>query len=80
MINVYVVKEVGGKLEKFEYDFGEFGVYDVEIDVESCGICYSDLSMLDNEWGIIEFFFVLGYEVVGIVSKIGDYVILLKVG
>ena len=25
---------------------------DVDIRVEYCGVCHSDLSMLDNEWGI----------------------------
>ena len=61
MINAYAAKEAGGKLEKFEYDPGELGAHDVEIDVESCGICHSDLSMLDNEWGITEFPFVPGH-------------------
>jgi len=45
MINAYAAKEAGGKLEKFQYDPGKLGSHDVEIDVESCGICHSDLSM-----------------------------------
>lgn len=80
MINAYAASESGGKLEKFEYDPGELASHDVEIDVESCGICHSDLSMLDNEWGMTEYPFVPGHEVVGIISKVGAHVSSLKVG
>ena len=80
MINAYAAKEPGGKLEKFQYDPGELGSHDVEIDVESCGICHSDLSMLDNEWGMTEYPFVPGHEVVGTISQVGEHVTSLKVG
>lgn len=80
MINAYAAKEPGGKLEKFEYDPGELASHDVEIDVESCGICHSDLSMLDNEWGISEYPFVPGHEVVGTINAVGEHVTSLKVG
>ena len=80
MINAYAAKEAGGKLEKFQYDPGELGSHDVEIDVESCGICHSDLSMLDNEWGMTEYPFVPGHEVVGTINQIGEHVTSLKVG
>eukprot|EP01093_Parvamoeba_rugata_P015779 TRINITY_DN560_c0_g1_i6.p1 TRINITY_DN560_c0_g1~~TRINITY_DN560_c0_g1_i6.p1 ORF type:complete len:334 (+),score=81.75 TRINITY_DN560_c0_g1_i6:1124-2125(+) len=80
MINAYAAKEPGGKLEKFEYDPGELASHDVEIDVESCGICHSDLSMLDNEWGISEYPFVPGHEVVGTISAVGAHVTSLEVG
>ena len=78
MINAYAAKEPGGKLEKFQYDPGELGSHDVEIDVESCGICHSDLSMLDNEWGMTEYPFVPGHEVVGTISQIGEHVTSLR--
>ena len=80
MINAYAAKEPGGKLERFEYDPGELASHDVEIDVESCGICHSDLSMLDNEWGISEYPFVPGHEVVGTINAVGEHVTSLKVG
>ncbi|MDJ0744535.1 MAG: alcohol dehydrogenase catalytic domain-containing protein [Xenococcaceae cyanobacterium MO_167.B27] len=51
-IKAYAVQKPGGKLEPFEYDPGALGSEEVEIDVEYCGICHSDLSMLENEWGI----------------------------
>src|SRR5690606_36376394 len=55
----------GAPLEPFEYDPGPLGAEDVEITVEHCGVCHSDLSMLDNEWGFTQYAFVPGYEAVG---------------
>jgi hypothetical protein len=45
-IKAYAALTTGGKLEPFEYDPEELGVDQVEIDISSCGICHSDLSML----------------------------------
>jgi uncharacterized zinc-type alcohol dehydrogenase-like protein len=33
-------------------DLGPLGVEEVEVAIESCGLCHSDLSVLNNEWGI----------------------------
>jgi uncharacterized zinc-type alcohol dehydrogenase-like protein len=56
------------------------GHYDVDIEVEHCGICHSDLSMLDNEWGIAEFPLVPGHEVVGTIVAVGPGVSHLQTG
>lgn len=80
MIQAYAVFEAGGTLEPFEYDPGELGPSQVEIDVKYCGICHSDLSMIDNEWGMSQYPLVAGHEVVGTVSAVGDAVTHLKPG
>lgn len=80
MIKAYAAKKPGGKFEPFEYVPGELGDDQVEINVEYCGICHSDLSMLNNEWGSTKYPFVGGHEVVGTVSKIGSHVKNLKLG
>ena len=69
MIKAYAASERGGKLEPFEYDPGQLGRYEVEIDVEACGICHSDLSMLNNEWGMSQYPLVPGHEVVGTIAQ-----------
>lgn len=71
MIKAYAASEAGGELKPFEYDPGPIGHNDVEIEVEHCGICHSDLSMLDNEWGIANFPLVPGHEVAGTISAVG---------
>ena len=80
MIKAYAALESGGELKPFEYDPGPIGYDFVEIQVEHCGICHSDLSMLDNEWGIAKFPLVPGHEVVGTISAVGKGVSNLQVG
>ena len=55
MIKSYAAKEAGGELEVYEYDPGELRPQDVEVQVDYCGICHSDLSMIDNEWGFSQY-------------------------
>ena len=61
-------------------DPGPFGAEDVEIVVEHCGLCHSDVSVLNNEWGFSQFPAVLGHEVIGRVTAIGPNAKGLKVG
>ncbi|MDP5149056.1 alcohol dehydrogenase catalytic domain-containing protein [Rheinheimera baltica] len=71
MIKAYAALEAKGKLTAWEYEPGELGRHDVEIDVDYCGICHSDLSMLHNEWGMSSFPLVAGHEVVGRIAALG---------
>jgi len=80
MIKAYAVNEPKGKLEPFEYDPGVLRDNEVEIDVKFCGVCHSDLSMMDNEWGFSQYPLVPGHEVVGTISSFGNNVNNLKVG
>lgn len=80
MIKAYAASESGGKLAPFEYEPGPLEEEQVEIDVQYCGICHSDLSMLDNEWGISQYPLVPGHEVIGRVAAIGSAVKSVKVG
>jgi uncharacterized zinc-type alcohol dehydrogenase-like protein len=80
MIRAFAAQEAGGKLAAFEYDPGPLAPDQVEIDVTACGICHSDLSMLDNAWGMTAYPFVPGHEAVGTVSAVGDQVDTLKAG
>lgn len=80
MIKAYAASEPKGKLEAFEYDPGPLRAHEVEIDVKFCGICHSDLSVIDNEWGMTQYPVVAGHEVVGTISQVGDHVHDLEVG
>ena len=74
MIKAYAAFEAEGELKPFEYDPGELKPNEVEIDVKYCGICHSDVSVIDNEWGISSYPVVPGHEVVGEISAVGDRV------
>lgn len=80
MIKAYAAMSPGATLEPFEYDPGELARDEVQLDVESCGICHSDLSMLDNEWGFTQYPFVGGHEIVGTITAIGSDVTTVSIG
>ena len=73
MIKGYAATGPGGKLQPFEYDPGPLGANQVEIKVEYCGVCHSDLSMLDNEWGVSQYPLIAGHEIIGTVVALGPY-------
>jgi len=78
--NAYAATTAHGSLQPFSFDPGEIGPEEVEIKVSHCGICHSDLSMLDNEWGMSQYPFVPGHEVTGTVVAMGDEAKGLKIG
>ncbi len=79
-VHAYAASEANGTLEPFEYELGPLSPHDVDIKVTSCGVCHSDLSMLENAWGMASFPFVPGHEVAGTVAEVGEHVTHLKVG
>lgn len=68
------------KFERQQVDLGPIGAEEVEVQVEHCGICHSDLSVLLNEWGNSTFPAVLGHEAIGRVVAVGSAAKGLKVG
>ena len=79
-IHAYGTTVPKGPLQPFDYDPGELGPEEVEIKVSHCGVCHSDLSMLDNDWGMSQYPFVPGHEAVGTVVALGDEAKGLKIG
>ncbi|HYE34263.1 NADPH-dependent aldehyde reductase Ahr [Methylocaldum sp.] len=71
-IRAWAARSAGRALEPYEFDPGPLGPEEVEIAVEYCGICHSDLSVIDNEWGISTYPVVPGHEAVGRVVALGD--------
>jgi uncharacterized zinc-type alcohol dehydrogenase-like protein len=68
------------KLTPYEFDPGPLGAEEVEIAVEHCGMCHSDLSVLNNDWGISRYPFVPGHEVIGRVVAAGEQAKGVKIG
>lgn len=79
-IKAYAAAGAGAILQPFEYDPGELGRDEVEIKVSHCGICHSDISMRNNDWGLTEYPFVGGHEAVGEIVALGENARGLSVG
>ncbi|KAA6464858.1 NAD(P)-dependent alcohol dehydrogenase [Acidobacteria bacterium AB60] len=70
----------GAELLPFRYDPGDLGAREVEISISHCGICHSDLHLISNDWGLSQYPFVPGHEIIGTVEATGDEVHALPAG
>jgi NADPH:quinone reductase-like Zn-dependent oxidoreductase len=53
---------------------------EVEIAVEYCGLCHSDLSIVNDDWGMSQYPVIPGHEAVGKIVALGDYAKGLRIG
>jgi uncharacterized zinc-type alcohol dehydrogenase-like protein len=74
------VHAAGAHLLPYKFDPGELKANDVEIKISHCGVCHSDVYLIDNDWGLSKYPFIPGHEIVGTVVAIGDAVRNLTVG
>lgn len=61
-------------------DAGALGAEEVEVRVDYCGVCHSDLSVLHNDWGNARYPFIPGHEVIGTITALGPQAKGLQVG
>jgi uncharacterized zinc-type alcohol dehydrogenase-like protein len=62
----------GSPLQRVEAALPEPGTDEALLEVLHCGLCHSDISMLDNARGVSQYPQVPGHEVVGRVVAVGD--------
>ncbi|MGO8934537.1 MAG: NAD(P)-dependent alcohol dehydrogenase [Terracidiphilus sp.] len=70
----------GSELLPLKYDPGKLGAREVEIAITHCGICHSDLHLIANDWGISQYPFIPGHEIIGTVAALGSEVRSLELG
>jgi uncharacterized zinc-type alcohol dehydrogenase-like protein len=70
----------GAHLLPYKYDAGELKPTDVDVKISHCGVCHSDVHLIDNDWGLSKYPFVPGHEIVGTVTAVGAAVLDRKVG
>jgi alcohol/geraniol dehydrogenase (NADP+) len=80
LMEAWVTSGVKQKFVRQQIDQGPLAPEDVEVEVEHCGICHSDLSVLNNDWGNSQYPAVLGHEVIGRIVDVGSAAKGLKVG
>jgi len=74
------VHAAGAQLVQYKYDPGELKSSEVEVKITHCGVCHSDVHLIDNDWGVSRYPFIPGHEIVGTVSAIGSEVRQHKLG
>jgi uncharacterized zinc-type alcohol dehydrogenase-like protein len=72
MIDAWVATAAKQKMVRQQIDLGPLGAEEVEVQVEYCGLCHSDVSLLNNDWGFSQYPAVLGHEVIGRVVAVGS--------
>jgi len=80
LIDAWVATSAKQQLVRQQIDLGPLSAEEVEVEVEHCGLCHSDLSVLKNDWGVSLYPAVLGHEVVGRVTAVGSAAKGLRVG
>jgi len=67
----FAAHSANAPLQPFSFEPGPLGDEDIEIRVEHCGICHSDLALIDSEWFPSGYPVVPGHEVVGVITALG---------
>jgi len=70
--HAWAAYQSGAALQRLDFDPGSMDPEDVEIAVEHCGVCHSDLAMIDSEWFAASYPLVPGHEVVGTIVAVGQ--------
>ncbi|WP_313919543.1 NAD(P)-dependent alcohol dehydrogenase [Tahibacter sp.] len=76
----YAASEAKAALAPFTFQRREPNDDDVVIAIRYCGICHSDIHMVDNGWGNSVFPLVPGHEIAGVVTAVGAKVTKFKPG
>jgi uncharacterized zinc-type alcohol dehydrogenase-like protein len=79
-IHGLAVHAAGAQLVPYKYEPGELKAHEVEVKISHCGVCHSDIHLIDNDWGISKYPFIPGHEIVGTVTAVGEEVLDRKVG
>ena len=76
----FATHAAGAELLPYKYDPGDLKQNEVEIAISHCGVCRSDIHLIDNDWGISQYPFIPGHEIVGKVSATGSMVLGFNTG
>jgi len=79
-IHAFAARAPAAPLQPFDYELHKPGPYDVDVKVSHCGICHSDVHLIDNDWDISHYPLVPGHEIVGTVAATGTAVEWLNLG
>ncbi len=73
-IHGLAVHAAGAQLLPYKFDPGDLKPYEVEIKISHCGVCHSDVHLINNDWSISKYPFIPGHEIVGTIVGVGEHV------
>lgn len=79
-IQAYAAFSAKGVLEPFSYETKPLLAEEVEVKISHCGICHSDVHLIDNDWKNSVYPLVPGHEIIGTISAVGSDVRHLQMG
>ena len=79
-IQAYAATEARGPLSPFSFQAPPLQDHEVLLELSHCGICHSDLHLIDNDWRSSSYPLVPGHEAVGHVRAMGRAVRFLAIG
>ncbi len=79
-IHGMAVYAAGAQLLSYKYDAGELKADEVAIRISHCGVCHSDVHLIDNDWGQSKYPFIPGHEIIGTITATGSEVLDHAVG
>lgn len=80
MIRAYHAESQGARLTPLDYPPAPLGPHDIHLEITHCGICHSDLHLIDDDWDMAEFPLVPGHEIIGHIKEKGPLVEELEIG
>jgi uncharacterized zinc-type alcohol dehydrogenase-like protein len=79
-IRGFAAHAAGAQLLPYKYLVEELRPHEVEVKISHCGVCHSDIHLIDNDWGMSKYPFIPGHEIVGTVTGVGSEVVDLTMG
>lgn len=67
----YAAPAAGKPLEPYSFQPRPLGQGDVELAISHCGVCHSDLHLVNDDWRMSRYPLVPGHEIVGTVAQVG---------
>lgn len=76
----YAAQSPENNLEPWNFERREIGHHDVQIRIDFCGVCHTDIHMIKNKWFPGIFPMVPGHEIVGKIAAVGSHVKKFRIG
>lgn len=74
-IHAYAAPSAKAPLEPFDYQEDGLDPYSADIEISHCGVCHSDLHLVDGDWGrMSKYPLVPGHEIIGTIKAVGSAV------